>query len=1329
MDTGDPFALPDGFSSAWDATADPLSSSSLHFDASLDNIFGNPADPFSSFTVDQEDAAPPAGASELSLEELLAGGLNSGAIVEQQRRSISEGQSPLSQSTYTSSTSHPDSSFTSTAPTDLDSLLSSLSSSSPDQQPSPAFSFTHVEHLASNLPKEFDTAALQSLFSDSPPAVPSSSASLSPFSATGQGQGQLFQTASPAPTTTSTSPFSPSLNAFPTALSPAAIFSSSTSSSSASPPGLTAPRLSFSSTTSTPDASAQQPPLTFSAFQAQHQQQTGRTRSLAATAGVTVPPLLLQPSSHPSQGFANEPRAGQFSFTLSQDPSAGLPLSLLQSQAAQAHHQARTALPATVQYGLPALPTQQQQQLQQGVSTRRQRSAVEVIANAGMQPGGAVYQAPLLQLRPNVTFTSAADEPAPVPASAKPTRTKAAAKEEKEDVPPVSAPAGKGGKRGKGKKNDRGHNAVEQKYRNSINDALASLRDAIPALQHLKPLPDMPVTKRKASQFTLASAAVPAAPTGLVDGVPAAKTLSKGVILGKASEYIDYLRFRRDAQLEDLELLKTLVCEMVAGGEAVVEEFERRQKREEVRREAERASARDDGESGEDEAAEEDDDEDSTAHLPPVPAPTAAKSTSRKRGQPSSSSLAGLGASAPQQPATKKTRLASQHLSPALTSDYRHVQALNQAHLEALAAAQQGQQQGAFPPSPVSSAEGDAAGVSPSAIMGGSSGSPPRVLLASFMGLSFAGGMGLDFASSAATAEEAVAGAAARAWTGRLVRRSVSGSSDVGGASALLPPAVVGGLVTLGLASIVAAVVYLVWPLFAPTSSSTSRRSRPSTSKKDRRRADALAALAALNAPLSSLEDQPVPATVGSVRAHALKARKALLRLVGAPSTLNLPSGVLKEAVVAALREYAGVAVGGKKGNEVERREEAAAWVRVAEIEASYGDRVPTLSRIYTFLRLLNLSRSSSWPSPAPSPSAAPSAVTAVLSIHLLALGHPRWAESLWTSMQAQQKKADSSTSVNDSKEGFTDLALSSDFSTVLALLDPSSRLLKADDAPPQPSDGVPLLVLAEAACEDALAQAWGKMFVAVVGSTTAPGQEGEKEQLDAAEVGETLDGVLAALDAVEGSETRAMAALSRVFLTCFVAGTGSSTDKDKDEGRALFTRLAVEYRNSPSSSAFGRLAAAKPFLQLFLPVFAPSVPFPSLLPSSAADHITVVPTSEPDLLATAVLEWLLVRKASGAASLLGSAIADEEDETVKVDAALHARALAVRRLLGHELFRPSPSSSHSSASNAEDEEGREQAKLEDAREALIDALTGVARRAAGLKGGLWDEEDSGVDV
>jgi hypothetical protein len=33
--------------------------------------------------------------------------------------------------------------------------------------------------------------------------------------------------------------------------------------------------------------------------------------------------------------------------------------------------------------------------------------------------------------------------------------------------------------------------AVEQKYRNSINNALATLRDTIPALRHLKPLPSV----------------------------------------------------------------------------------------------------------------------------------------------------------------------------------------------------------------------------------------------------------------------------------------------------------------------------------------------------------------------------------------------------------------------------------------------------------------------------------------------------------------------------------------------------------------------------------------------------------------------------------------------------------------------------------------------------------------------------------------------------------------------------------------------------------------------------------------------------------------------
>lgn len=114
-----------------------------------------------------------------------------------------------------------------------------------------------------------------------------------------------------------------------------------------------------------------------------------------------------------------------------------------------------------------------------------------------------------LQLLANVDFSSSAFKPAIAPsgkAAGKKAAAEASAGEDAQEDKPV-----KGGK--KGAKKERGHSssspprlslscanrapptdAVEQKYRNSINNALATLRDTIPALRHLKPLPSVRAT-------------------------------------------------------------------------------------------------------------------------------------------------------------------------------------------------------------------------------------------------------------------------------------------------------------------------------------------------------------------------------------------------------------------------------------------------------------------------------------------------------------------------------------------------------------------------------------------------------------------------------------------------------------------------------------------------------------------------------------------------------------------------------------------------------------------------------------------------------------------
>jgi hypothetical protein len=462
MNTGEHSTHYDPFAQDWmaaTASGDPFAPDS--FPDALSDIFGTRGngDNMQGITRMQQDG------QDRALDEMLRserGGASGGGSMGGgggQFSNKDDGRSPYSHSTYSyAGSSGGDTSLTSYGggANDFDSFLSaSFPPPVPHQQPSPPFSYGTVEELANNLPPTFDTSSLQSLFAGPSPSSSSISGnSLSPYSA--QPYGTTLQTFSPAPTIgSSASPLSPYLQSFHQGMSPNQLFSSSASSSTSSPPN-SIPRLSVDHGEGPGGAQ------TFGAFQAQQAALNART-SLAATAGVSVPPLLYQPSSHPIN-IANS--TSQFSFTVKNDPSAPpVPLAMLQ-------HQAQVY--AAQQQATAHLPNPPSKQLGGGMTTRRekrQQSPVEVIANAGLQ-GQAVYQtrsfscpslllfpiqtnvspcAALLQLRPNAQITL---EQAAANASA--------AKVKREEEAATGKGKGAAAPKGKaagGKKADKGHSA------------------------------------------------------------------------------------------------------------------------------------------------------------------------------------------------------------------------------------------------------------------------------------------------------------------------------------------------------------------------------------------------------------------------------------------------------------------------------------------------------------------------------------------------------------------------------------------------------------------------------------------------------------------------------------------------------------------------------------------------------------------------------------------------------------------------------------------------------------------------------------------------------
>jgi len=879
--------------------------------------------------------------------------------------------------------------------------------------------------------------------------------------------------------------------------------------------------------------------------------------------------------------------------------------------------------------------------------------------------------------------------------------------------------------------------AVEQKYRNSINNALATLRDTIPALRHLKPLPSvrlnlpeavvgallifspplpqMPVSKRKASQFTLPSSVTNSAPDGLIDGVTAAKTLSKGVILNKAIEYIDYLRFARESHNEDLEMLKEMVRTMVGGGEQLVAEFEKRRDEREVERVKERENEREEGEgdddgSGDGEADEEEEDEKpvpaaSKPKKPPAPKKRAAASK-KDNSSPPLKAAKSMAANAIH---GSSVTLPSQQISPPLTAEYRHIQALNAAHLESIAASHPPITH-TFPPSPVSS---DDHSVSPAALTGDPTQhqpygvQPPRVLLASFMGLSFAGGIGYDWTSGAAAAAEEGAEIVGSAWTSRLARRSLVSAGQDTALVGLLHPSLLSGLVALGIASIVVSLLFVVYPLLRSTA---ANQARPVS-----RRSQALSSLANSTSMTSKNS-----ATYSASRSNALAARKELLKLVNGPTSLSLPYSLLRETVIWLLGAHLGLGwntsrVGSPSEEDVEQ---AVAWVRIAEIETAVGSELSTLSRLHTFLRLSNLSLSSSWPQVTASTSLP--AVTALLSTHLLSAGHYRWAETLWNSIPSQRKEHDSS--VSEQSDTFIDIALDAEFETVKLHFDTAANE-RSDDDFATPQDTVPLLQVAEATCIDALQDVWNRIFISIVDSTCPPDKVAEvpsKEKLqrivkDEA-VEETLQIVLKA--SVGGSEVRSLALMTRAILDTFVESQEEEEAKGKPHAVA---RLCVGSLLSEAKQGgpFSRFASAAPLCQLLLPTL-PTDLVASFPPIDEA-------INGVDHLAATTLSWLVLRRSnldllsdrSAYPSPPPSPTSGKPPVLDKVNLEVHAQAISIRQLLAHDVFHTSESETPASASNGSID-------FDEAKDLLVDALTSLARRAAGL--GSRDD-DSGVEL
>ncbi|KAI0938422.1 hypothetical protein AcW1_001842 [Taiwanofungus camphoratus] len=192
------------------------------------------------------------------------------------------------------------------------------------------------------------------------------------------------------------------------------------------------------------------------------------------------------------------------------------------------------------------------------------------------------------------------------------------------------------------------HTTIERRYRTNLNARITGLKQAVPALRVLEaknngghnPYNDVVDVR------------------GFVDGVRAARKMSKANILGKAAEYIKVLKKREGRLKREQDGLKSLIGGLV-GGPALLKEWEREwrerfggEEKDEI--EEERTGAASDDEDGDGEESDGDDEE-GRAHkkakvakapkkdkpprsapqpVPSMPAVAGAVPEKRKRGRP-----------------------------------------------------------------------------------------------------------------------------------------------------------------------------------------------------------------------------------------------------------------------------------------------------------------------------------------------------------------------------------------------------------------------------------------------------------------------------------------------------------------------------------------------------------------------------------------------------------------------------------------------------------------------------------------------------------------------
>ncbi|KAI9503691.1 helix-loop-helix DNA-binding domain-containing protein [Coemansia spiralis] len=122
------------------------------------------------------------------------------------------------------------------------------------------------------------------------------------------------------------------------------------------------------------------------------------------------------------------------------------------------------------------------------------------------------------------------------------------------------------------------HNAIERRYRNNINDRIRDLRNSVPALQSIRQK-----AKQQISNGVSNDVSNDENDDDLddddgdtyVDGVEAAKKLNKATILGKATEYIYYLRRNNDLLKREFIYMRDVLRQIPEGDKLIQKVLQR----------------------------------------------------------------------------------------------------------------------------------------------------------------------------------------------------------------------------------------------------------------------------------------------------------------------------------------------------------------------------------------------------------------------------------------------------------------------------------------------------------------------------------------------------------------------------------------------------------------------------------------------------------------------------------------------------------------------------------------------------------------------------------